>query len=517
MMRRYWRAETGLFLGIWLPLMVAGRTMLFRDPGTFWHTVMGQRMLSSRHLIETDPFSFTFGGRPWVPYEWLAECAMAFVHGISGLDGLLLATATVLAGLYAWTGRRLIGSGLHWMPTTLIVALTIAAGSSHFHARPHVVSILFFGVTYAGLCDFESGRIGLGRLAWLVPLFVVWTNWHGAMLGGLASLGLAAVGWCLVRFFGRDSPIVGPRQAMLLWALVLGCGLTALVNPYGIRLPATWLEIMRSPVVPRLIVEHAPPDPRSPEFWMIVSLGLVYGLALLSTLPRWPRVTWLIPFIWLYLSLSRVRHAPLLGIAAVLALADMLPYTRLAAWLARPGRDLFRLPTPDPLPRGRRDWRPVVLPIVLVLSTVALQAANVRIPVLGRGWARLDPTIWPVELLPELRKCEQEHTQGARIFNDYELGGFLIYFTPSLKVFMDDRCEVYGDAWLEQFHHAMTQDPALMNGWLSEYQIAYVLVHTGSGFDRHMTHQPGWSVVRQSKAATLYRRVPLSNQAQGRK
>ena len=52
---------------------------MFRDPGTFWHTVMGQRMLSSRHLIDADPFSFTFGGRPWVPYEWLAEIAMALV------------------------------------------------------------------------------------------------------------------------------------------------------------------------------------------------------------------------------------------------------------------------------------------------------------------------------------------------------------------------------------------------------------------------------------------------------
>ena len=82
-MRKFWRAETGLFLGIWLFLMVAGRSRLFRDPGTFWHTVMGQRMLSSRHLIHTDPFSFTFGGSSWVPYEWLAEITMALAHGKS--------------------------------------------------------------------------------------------------------------------------------------------------------------------------------------------------------------------------------------------------------------------------------------------------------------------------------------------------------------------------------------------------------------------------------------------------
>jgi hypothetical protein len=505
-MRKYWRAETGLFLGIWLALMVGGRSRLFRDPGTFWHTVMGQRMLSSGHLIDTDPFSFTFGGRPWVPYEWLAEIAMAIVHGIGGLDGLLLATVTTLAGLYTWSAHRLIRSGLHWLPTTLIVTLSIAAGATHFHARPHIASIAFFGITCACLVDFESGRIGLGRLFWLVPLFVIWTNWHGAMLGGLATLGFAVVGWCSYGIMGRDSPIGQARQAILLWLLVLACGLTALANPYGLRLPATWLEIMSSPVVARIIEEHAPPDPRGIDFWMILSLGLVYGIAFLSTLPRWPRVAWLIPFIWLALSLSRIRHAPLFGISALVAMADMLPYTRLAAWLARPGRDLFRVPAPGGSPPCRRDWRPAAIPLAVVLSAVALQAAGARVPVVGRGWARLDPAVWPVDLLPELRRCEREHPSGSRVFNDFVLGGFLIYHTPGLKVFIDDRCEVYGDAWLEQFAYAMQSDPGRMGEWLEQYQVEYALVISGSGFDHHLANRSGWSLVRRTRPATFYRR-----------
>ena len=46
MVKRFWRSETGFFLGIWLFLMIGGRSQLFRDPGTFWHTVVGRRMLS---------------------------------------------------------------------------------------------------------------------------------------------------------------------------------------------------------------------------------------------------------------------------------------------------------------------------------------------------------------------------------------------------------------------------------------------------------------------------------------
>ena len=500
-MKHFWRAETGLFLGIWLVLMVIGRSQLFHDQGTFWHTVSGRLMLASGQLIRTDPFSFTREGQPWVPFEWLAECVMAAVHEISGLDGLLLVTVTALAGVYTWVGHRLIRSGLHWLPTTLVVIWTIAASSTNLHVRPHIASIVFLAITFALLCDFEAGRISLPRLFWLVPLFVLWTNWHGAVLGGFATLGLAVAGWSVARIFRQDSPIRKWRQAVPLFLLVIACGMTALVNPYGARLPATWLQIMSSPVVPRLIIEHAPPSPRKLEFWIILSLGLGYALLLLSTLPRRPRITWLIPVVWFALSMSRVRHAPLFGIVAMIALAEILPQTRLASWLARPGRDLFRLPV------ATSDLRVLLIPVVLVLASVGLQTTNVRVPILGRGWARLDPLVWPVELIPELRRIEDNHPEGARMFNDYQFGGFLIYQTPRLKVFIDDRCELYGDAWLEQFDRASTVEPSLLEDWLARYRIDSALVVPGSTLDRRMAQQTGWSIVGRCPSAVLYGRA----------
>ena len=178
--------------GIWLFFMVGARSRLFRDPGTFWHTVAGRQILASRAFIDTDPFSFTFGGRPWVPYEWLGECVMAVLDDFGGLDTLLLATATVLACLYAWVAHRLLRCGLHWLPTALITMLTVAASANHLHVRPHISTILFLGLTFGWLCDFESGRIGMRRLWWLVPLFWLWSNIHGGVLGGVATIVLGS-------------------------------------------------------------------------------------------------------------------------------------------------------------------------------------------------------------------------------------------------------------------------------------------------------------------------------------
>jgi hypothetical protein len=432
---------------------------------------------------------------------------MAPVHALGGLDGLLLATVTALAGLYTWLAHRLIRSGLHTIPAALVTAFALFLCASHFHVRPHVGTMVFFGLTFGLICDYEAGRIGLGRLAWLIPLFVIWTNWHGGMLGGLATLILASLGWLGLWLIGGRSPIAGPRQALLLVLLVLACGLSMLANPYGVGLPRTWLMIMGSPVIPRIVVEHRPPDPRGFEFWVILLAGLGYASALASTWPRKPRITWLLPLVWLLLGLSRVRHASLFGIAATVALADLLPFSRLATWLARPGRDLFYLPDADHEPPRGLAWRPALLPVAVVLAAVVCQAAGLRIPVLGRGWVRLDPAIWPVELLPDLRRIEAEESGEVRIFNEYDLGGFLIYYTPGIRVFVDDRCEVYGDAWLSDYAEARRATPERVDAWAEQYRLDWALVKAGSGFDRYLRRAPGWSLIRRSPAASLYRRV----------
>src|SRR5579862_8930960 len=155
-MSRFWRPETGFFLCLWLFLLVAGQSKLLRDPGTFWHTVCGEKMLTSGELIRTDPFTFTMAGQPWLPHQWLGECLMALLHRIDGFDTLLLTTATILAGLYTWLAHRLLRSGLHWSLTALLVVLVLAASASHFHARPHLATMVFLGVTFASLCDFEA-------------------------------------------------------------------------------------------------------------------------------------------------------------------------------------------------------------------------------------------------------------------------------------------------------------------------------------------------------------------------
>ena len=338
-----------------------------------------------------------------------------------------------------------------------------------------------------------------------------------------------------MRLAGRPSPVQGLRSAITLVALVAACGLTVLVNPYGLGLPRAWMATMGMPL-PELIQEHARLSVTETFGWTAVLLAVGYVVVLAGTRGRWPRVTWLLPLVWFVLACQRIRNLPLFAVTAALALADMLPHSRVSGWLA--GRDLFRLPrrtdcqsVPESLDglairptsnlpghssAGPKDEEPnarrggprlsLVLPAAVVAVALLLQIGGVRVPVVGRGWVQLNPARWPVELLPELRKINAESPEGTPIFNDLDLGGFVIYHAPRLRVFIDDRCALYGGEFLKAYDHARLSDPAELDRWQKEYGFSYALVQTGTEFDRYLAASADWTLLRRGAAGTLYRR-----------
>jgi hypothetical protein len=178
--------------------------------------------------------------------------------------------------------------------------------------------------------------------------------------------------------------------------------------------------------------------------------------------------------------------------------------------LTRRGSDLYQPPVPVP-PRGESpasfDPWPALIPIALVLGALGLQMGGVRVPVLGRGWARPDPAVCPVDLLPELKAYDRSVPDGTPIFNEMVFGGFLIYHTPGLRVFIDDRCELYGDEGLLCYANALEHEPAQIDRWAARYGFQLALTQTGSGFDCYLRTAPGWTLVRATSPASLYRQM----------
>lgn len=514
-----WRAfvkpPTLLFLALWLILLVGGRSRFFQDSDTFWHTVVGQKILKDG-FFDKDPYSFTRHGETWIPNQWLGEVLMALAHSIGGLDTLLLATATILAALFTWLGVRLMRCGLHPALASVLVALAVAASSGHFHIRPHLATMVGFAITMAFLCDFEAGRISLRRMMWLIPVYLVWSNIHGGVLGGLATFALAIFGWVVFWKMGWRSPINSWRQALLLSSIWVGCAATAFVNPYGARLPMAWLDIYKMQSLPQLIKEHAPLDLADRNAWTILLLAFVYVGLLAMTRPRFasgsesqPRVFWLLPLVWLLLGVMRVRHAPLFAIGSLVAIADFFPRTSLAKnWQAR-GSDLFVPPTSAATGFTER-LAAFALPVITVLIALGLHATQTKSPIVGREWAQLDPQIWPVEMLDELRTYELNRP-GAQIFSEYGYGGFLIYHTPGYRVFIDGRTELYGEEFLKEYVNPRGVPLSeLVSRWEAKYgrfDFALVGNYDSPCYADYFRQSPDWVEVKKTDAAILYARI----------
>lgn len=485
---------TILFVIILFGLLLAGRSRFFKDPGTFWHVRTGEIMIDTRTFLASDPYSFTFSRHRWTPFEWLGEIGMAMLFRAGGFELLLLAAATIIAGLYSWLGSRIARTGLHWAATLCLTGLAIAAAANHFHVRPHLLTALLMAVTMCHLMAVEAGRWSIRSLGLLIPVFVVWSNVHGGVMGGIATVGITFAGWLILFAMKYELPIRNVRDAIELCVIGLLILASPLVNPYGINLPKTWIAIMTMPEVKQVIVEHFPIDARDPANVPFFALGAIY-LFLLCGLRQMPRATWLIPVMWFVLGCDRVRNASLFGIVALAAIADLFPQTRWAEWLAAKRPD-FYVPVEASTPANR--WS-----VVIPLLTVTL-----AISIFGRHWVRFDETRWPVPLIETMHREARGRT-GINLFNEINLGGFVIGMTPEYRNFVDDRCELYGGAFLKAMEDANRGGADAREKYMGIWSDAfsYALTQRGTGFDDYFRSKSDeWMCVEMTDYFAFYRR-----------
>lgn len=488
--RRPGTSSAIFFAATWLLLVIVGSSQMFRDPGTFWHLLTGERILA-HGLPHEDWLSFTFAGRPWIAHQWLAELAMALLRRAGGYDALLVAATGALALLFAWGFQRLIIATVQPRWAVLLTALAVLTGAGSFHVRPLLLSMLFFAWVFARLVDVETGRARVRDLAWLLPLFIVWVNCHGAVLGGIATFAFAAIVWLGAWAVGWRSPLRDRSQAVALAALTVGVALTPAVNPYGLELGRTWLAIAGSPAVAELIVEHG--SVWRTGSWYVAPLAALYVLAYLSAGRRRWQATCVLPLIWLVLMLQRIRHAPLFAVAALLALPALLPQSHLVAWLARRRVEVCGGPTESPRLSSRLWMAPLAL---LLLTALTFQ--------LGRedfSGPRRGP--WPFAFRERLEAAAREVGPGAPVLNDMALGGFLAHELPGLRIFGDDRCELYGDEFLREW---IRGDRAWYAEWVSRFDVRIAVAEHGTPLDAYLRATPAWRKVSVQPMAALFLR-----------
>jgi hypothetical protein len=437
------------------------------DADVWWHLAGGRLIAQSGMAPASDPFSWSVPGRPWIDNGWLWQLALYALYAATGTGGLVALVALAATAACACVYAVMDGS-----PYTraAVCVLAAAAAAPVWSARPQMATFVLTAVAQALVWRFVTG--GRAReLAWLVPLTVLWVNLHAGFVALYVVLGAAWLGLVLE---GRVRP-PGPRRGQA-WSLVAVGAASLLVvplNPYGVAMWTYPFYNAGQAFARAYISEWASPDFHQTvaQPFLVLLLALVGALALS---PRRPGAVELITVLaFAALALQAQRGVGLFALAAAPVLARQLAALE-PAWLARPAAPSraaalvnWGLLAVVVLAAALKAW----LPATPASTAQALQAMN--LPVAAQQWlARERP--------------------AARLFNDYNWGGYLIWTGyPPRQVFIDGRADLYGDPFLFEYI-----DIAAARGeWraaLARYGVDTVLAPPDSALARALAREPGW-------------------------
>jgi len=482
-----------LFITAWLFLVSpVGWQRLLLDADTALHIRVGQYVLSTGTVPHQDLFSFGKPGQAWYAFEWLSETMYAAAYNLAGLKGVAL-LGGVLVSLYVtvllkytvWKGA----SGLF----ALVVMLMATTGASiHFHARPHLVTMLFLAIA---LWIMEHHRRRGGRLIWtLAPLTALWANFHGGFFIFFALLGLRVLGCAAEAWFWPEIRSERRREAVLLACLAAACALASLANPYGLGLHRHILELLSSPWTMKNVSEFKSPSFRTEELYTAMLL-LFAGLACITSLIRKRNLVEPLWIVFLaYCSLTSVRHTTIFLLVASPVIA-----VELSAWWAslaagQPKTSLLRMfnDVSQQLATGLAGTS-LFIPLIIAGLTLAP----------GIRWPDAFPEGWvPVPFV----EANAGRLANRRVFTSDQIADYMIFRNyPRQQVFFDSRHNYYGEKIGDEYL-ALSQGGPEWKNLLDKYAFDLILCPADAPIASLVRAAGGWHVVDTNGKYILFER-----------
>ena len=465
----------------------AGWSALLRDGDVALHTRTGDYILDHGHVPTADPFSFTKPGERWYAFQWLTGVVFAALNRWAGLKGIVLLCGVVIALYLTLLTRDMVRRGSTGLLAILLVLIASNASAIHFHARPHLFTLLFLVAANALVArdrQQPSWRIWL-----LAPLTVLWVNMHSGFPALFAVMGALVAGCLLSRQWS---------QARRYAAVLAVCALATLINPNGITLHLHIAKFLNNPWAMANINEYQSPIFRGEA--MELYMGILF-LALLVCARHFARQEWT-ECLWILMfaagSLTSARHVPLF-IVTVLPLIGAAATELWIEWTAGKSRASVLGVLADLSANATANLRPLSVWAFVMVAGVALFS---------------NPHNWPTDLSEKYFPRPVAHQfapqlAAARVFTTDQWGDYLLWTGyPRQRVFMDGRSDFFGEKIGREYTTVLNAG----SGWrqiLDRYQVNMILLPPDApllellGSDRH------WQVLYRDTQAELLARTTV--------
>ena len=481
---------------------------LLGDAGIGWHIRNGELMLRTHMITRTDPFSYTMSGRPWLAWEWLYDATIGAVHQSLGLNGVVFFTATVIAFTFALTFRILLARGSLLQISIALLLLAMGAAMIHFLARPHVLSWLFTVIWFQLLDSAEVAPENRRQLLWLPLLMLLWVNLHGGFLFGLALLGLYWLAGVIRYLQGGSESRQAAAWVKQLSALGALSFLATFANPYGYKLHAHIYRYLSN----RFLMNHID-EFRSPDFHGVAqecfAVLLVITIIALAAARGKIRASQLLVILFAsYSGLYASRNLPVASILLVLVAGPLLSAAvrdagnnaklpdRTRNFLSRCSSFALRMGNLEQSLRGHL-W-----PVAAVIFGLFVCIQHGRAGSHQLMNAHFDVRKFPTAAVQVIA----ERGIQEPIFSLDSWGGYFIYrLYPEMKVFVDDRHDLYGEQFLREYLTAIRLAPR-WDEVLDEKRVNWVLMPGDSSLANMLKETHRWRVISADDVAVLLER-----------
>jgi len=467
------------------------------EPDFGWHLRTGLDLLhNGLTLPSLDPYSHTMPDWPWVEHAWLTDVIIGGLYASwAGGLGVIVLFGAVAAG--AWliaAGTASAPRHARWLAATLSVWVALP----YLGARTQLISWLGLAVLLRLLSHpARSSR------RWIPLLFLLWANLHGGFALGLALLSIVALSLWLMRLLHdrwafRWEPVDESRfvQADLrgLVLVTAASALVTLVNPYGWRLHGEIIDSLANQFMVDELQEWQPLSFATTAGRGYTLYLVVLGLAMGCWYRRYEPVRWAVWLVFLWFSLRHMRNVPVFLIISLPLAAELT-----AAAFDRSSR-LFGLGGPA----IRRGMLAVAVAAALWLMWEGPGHLH-HVVQSGTEPARyFQATSYPIEAVDWIKAHSTQ--VGARLYNDYGYGGFLLWWMPEHKIFIDGRMPAWriGDRRIFQDYVALTRREPVDLSVLEKYAVDWALVRRETPLDRALRREPKWARIYEDEKVSLY-------------
>lgn len=457
-----------------------------QDFDIWWHIHLGQLILKDPSSLWHDAFSYTAYGRLYHNHSWLGSVILYLLYSWRGINSAPVLALAVTGGITFIVYRTLsVRFEKRWGLNLFLTFITIWMISDRVDARPYIWSTLFISIYFYIIS--HPKRDEKNALWYLIPLQFLWANLHGGAILGIA------MAWIV---------FLACRKKRELY-VALGATAVSFITPYSYN--TLLFPLMHSKFY---YITHYTSEwlsPFSPQLKDALSVN--FFLILLFLLPASFILSWIL---WRRFSLERFLLSLLVTYMACTAHRFIVEFILVSVPVIAINIGEFKMK------REFAQTQAFNLLIVVVIITICSNfLSHGVIKTLNAGervfvGTGVIPYYAPKDALDFLNS----NNIKGKMFNDMAVGGYLSFFRPDEKIFIDGRSPLYGDEFFGRYAFAMLYPPVEFERFEKEYGFDYIVLLNynalGVGdFHAYLWSRKDFALVYCSPTTSIYvKRVP---------